>query len=793
MKTNRKETRRLSLSFFALLISLLASAETVQIDGIWYSLVEKAKQAELTRNPDRKTKYRGNISIPSTIVYNGTTYYVTGIGDYAFNECHELTSVFIPEGITRIGIWAFYNCDRLSTITLPESLTIIKDGAFLVCSSLTSINIPESVTSIGERAFRECSSLTSISIPESVKSLEDGTFYGCSSLSSIIIPNSITNIGSSTFFGCSKLTSIIIPKNVTSIGGNAFAYCSGLTSFAIPESVTNLGSHAFIGCSKLTSVTIPDRLTEIPSGTFQECSNLSSIIIPEEVTIINEYAFLNCNSLGLVILPKSLRKIEERAFANCFELSDLFCYAETIPTTQPDAFENSYLESATLHVSTSTLDSYIATAPWSSFGTIVELGATITRITLDKTFATLTEGETLPLAITTTPDDADANLISWSSSNSNIATVTNDGRVTAVAPGTATITATANDGSEVSASCEITVSPASYAFTLLIDEEVFYTDTLTRGSRIESVIEPQKEGYTFSGWGEIPEVMPAHDVTLNATFIINKYLVTYKIDGIKIATDSIEYNATIVAPNVPEKEGYTFNGWGEIAETMPAHDLVYESSYSVNSYTLTFIVDEEVYAQEIVEYGTTINAPEAPAKEGYEFVEWSGLQKTMPAKDITVTATYKSLKPVYLAIRQADNGCVKLKLFEGASCTFIIEAIEGWAINAVTFNGEDITSQLEDGNTFTTPEMLEDAVLNISYEKIDDSIEQAEARKIAVRGHNGIISISGAEQGETITIYTLDGTMVANKTVATEITSVEVPTGKIYLVKVADKVVKIGM
>lgn len=451
------------------------------------------------------------------------------------------------------------------------------------------------------------------------------------------------------------------------------------------------------------------------------------------------------------------------------------------------------MENATLHVPAKTLEAYKTTAPWSSFGRFETLEITVTDITLSQTTASLIEGEDLVLTVTVAPEDADDKSITWSSSDEATATVDAEGKVTAVAPGTATITATANDGSGVSASCEITVLPASYAFTLLIDEEVFYTDTLTRGSRIESVIEPQKEGYTFSGWGEIPEVMPAHDVTLNATFVINKYLVTYKIDGVKIATDSIEYNAPIIAPNAPEKEGYTFNGWGEIAETMPAHDLVYESSYSVNSYTLTFIVDEEVYAQETVEYGTTINAPEAPAKEGYEFVEWSGMPKTMPAKDITITATYKSLRPVYLAIRQADNGCVKQKLFEGASCTFIIEANEGWTINTVTFNGEDVTSQLEDSNTFTTPEMLEDAVLNISYEKIDDSIEQAEARKIAVLGHNGIISISGAEQGETITIYTIDGTMVINKTAATEITSVEVPTGKVYLVKVADKVVKIGM
>ena len=149
--------------------------------------------------------------------------------------------------------------------------------------------------------------------------------------------------------------------------------------------------------------------------------------------------------------------------------------------------------------------------------------------------------------------------------------------------------------------------------------------------------------------------------------------------------------------------------------------------------------------------------------------------------------------PDYLTIRQADNGEVGIAVDLGRTYKVHIAPSTGWKIHSVTLDGKDMTAQLSNDNTFTTPTLTASSVLNVAYVKEGSAINNVPANQAVVRGHNGIISISGAEQGETITIYTLDGTMVANKTVATEITSVEVPTGKVYLVKVADKVVKIGM
>ncbi|MDY5921833.1 MAG: leucine-rich repeat domain-containing protein [Candidatus Onthomorpha sp.] len=104
----------------------------------------------------------GNLIIPSTISYNGTTYSVTSIGDRAFYECSSLTSVTIPNSVTSIGEGAFYECSELTSVTIPNSVTSIGDYAFSNCSGLTSVTIGNSVTSIGNYAFYECNGLTSI-------------------------------------------------------------------------------------------------------------------------------------------------------------------------------------------------------------------------------------------------------------------------------------------------------------------------------------------------------------------------------------------------------------------------------------------------------------------------------------------------------------------------------------------------------------------------------------------------------------------------------------------------------
>ncbi len=169
--------QKLLLTLFALCIPWCAWAD-VEINGIYYNLVQKAKIAEVT-NGGTTGRYSGDIVIPASVEYEGVTYSVTSINSNAFRECYYLNSVIIPNGVTSIGNYAFWSC-----------------------YSLTSIEIPNSVLSIGESAFNGCSSLASVEISNNVTSISSFAFRGCSSLTSVVIPNSVTSIGRDAFCRC---------------------------------------------------------------------------------------------------------------------------------------------------------------------------------------------------------------------------------------------------------------------------------------------------------------------------------------------------------------------------------------------------------------------------------------------------------------------------------------------------------------------------------------------------------------------------------------------------------------
>ena len=212
-----------------MMLPLVASADAVEIDGIYYYLTAETKQAEVTKNP---SKYSGSVLIPEKVTYESVEYSVTSIGNEAFHNSYGgLTSVTIPNSVTTIGYRAFYNCTGLTSIAIPNSVTSIVKEAFYHCSGLTSVTIPNSVTSIGDFAFDSCSGLTAITVEEG------NAIYDSRDNCNAIIETGTNQL----VFGCQNT---IIPNSVTSIGDCAFVGCSGLTSITIPNSVTSLGVRA---------------------------------------------------------------------------------------------------------------------------------------------------------------------------------------------------------------------------------------------------------------------------------------------------------------------------------------------------------------------------------------------------------------------------------------------------------------------------------------------------------------------------------------------------------------------
>ena len=179
-----------------------------------------------------------------------------------------------------------------------------------------------------------------------------------------------------------------------------------------------------------------------------------------------------------------------------------------------------------------------------------------------------------------------------------------------------------------------------YKLTYQVENETYKTYDMEYGATISPENSPVKEGYTFSGWTEIPETMPANDVIVTGTFTINKYKVTYMVDGIEYKTTEIEFGSSLTAETEPTKEGYTFSGWSGLPETMPANDVTITGSFTVNKYKLTYTLDDKEFKTIEVDYGTALIPEESPTKEGYTFSGWSGLPATMPANDVIVTGSF---------------------------------------------------------------------------------------------------------------------------------------------------------
>ncbi len=368
-----KHNFNLLLVALMLLCSTVATAHDFEVDGIYYSISSSTDKTvavtyRSTSYVYESYEYSGNVTIPSVVTYNGTTYSVTSIGFRAFYECTGLTSVTIPGSVTSIENQAFSSCFSLASIEIPGSVTSIGDGAFIGCTGLTSVTIGNSVTSIGQGAFMGCTGLTSIEIPGSVTSIDYYAFYGCSSLASVVV-----NEGNTTYDSRENCNAIIetatnkliagckntiIPDGVTSIRDDAFGKCTGLTCIVIPNSLKSYGTGAFSGCTGLKIVInfssfnfkkgegiaeYADMVINAPDGSIEGdfvfcvidgknilCAYLGNgvdMVLPDnykgESYAIGDYAFYGCTGLESVEIPNGVTAIGDYAFSGCSSLKSV--------------------------------------------------------------------------------------------------------------------------------------------------------------------------------------------------------------------------------------------------------------------------------------------------------------------------------------------------------------------------------------------------------------------------------------------------------------------------------------
>jgi len=371
-----------------------------------------------------------------------------------------------------------------------------------------------------------------------------------------------------------NLTSVVVPSTVVYDG----------TTYL----VTEIGDNCFFQCYNLTSVTLGNNVTYLSNCAFFGCSNLTSVQMPA-VKTISFLAFYYCTSLTSITLPSTLTKIDlYGAFNSCTSLKTIVCNAEKVPsivnTFGYDSFDPA---TALLYVPSGCESKYQAAACWQKFMAISYIGdESLLAMKMNETELALRKESTATLTVTRYPDTATAETLSWSSSNPEVATVDQQGLVTAVNAGKATITVTSSNG--LTATCDVTVAAEIYTLTYQVDGSEYKSQKYAEGSDITPIAAPKKVGYEFSGWQNMPSVMPDHDVTVTGTFSIGTYDLIYMLDGEEYKRYPLTYGTEITPESDPEaRENYVFSGWSTIPSTMPGNDFTVTGSFVSTYYDVT--------------------------------------------------------------------------------------------------------------------------------------------------------------------------------------------------------------
>lgn len=318
----------------------------------------------------------------------------------------------------------------------------------------------------------------------------------------------------------------------------------------------------------------------------------------------------------------------------------------------------------------------------------------------------------------------------------------------------------------------LTIERTSFAIRYYLDGSLIRTDSALYGARIPLSESPVKEGYTFSGWSDLPTTMPAGDLTVYGTFSPKRYALTWMLDGEPYATDSAVYASPLSTYLVKHadmsREGCTFSGWQLLSDSlMPSHDITIEGRFSVNSYTLTWMVDGEIYRQYDVAYGTALVAEQAPAKLGCTFSGWSDLPATMPARDVVVSGSFSYDEQCPAPTVSYEDGTLKFAC-ELPDVLFVSEVsspdMGTYQSDSISLAKTYLIQVYAQRDGYADSEVTTAMLLWIDAKSFDTPLDdklEIEAVPVLVYGTRQEISVRCLLENEQIEVYTADGRQIA--------------------------------
>lgn len=426
-------------------------------------------------------KSAANTKISSTVAYKNVNMTVNTIQPYLANNNKYIETLFVNND-GELAKYAFSGCNNIKSITLGKNISKIGDYSFSGCSSLEEIDIPDAVTSIGANAFENCKAMVSATIGNEVEIVDGYAFSNCSSLNEIKIGSKVKTINKYAFSGCSSLPSITIPQAVIDIKDYVFKDCISLKEVIMADSNVelNLGSNGnnpmFSSCP-LETVYIGRNINYNTSSNqgyspFYRNTSLKTVIITDKETEISENEFYGCSNLQQVSVGDGISTIGNWAFSGCSNLNH-FAFGSHVQSIGKEAFSDC--------TAVTEISSRSSIPPTCGEQALDDINKWECRLIV--------------------PKGRKGNYQS------------------------------ANQWKEFFFIEEGDYT-GSYNLIYMVDGEVYKTVSYDFGAPITPEPTPTKEGYIFSGWSDIPETMPANDVTVYGTFSVDESEYAVR-DGIK--------------------------------------------------------------------------------------------------------------------------------------------------------------------------------------------------------------------------------------------------------------------
>ena len=346
---------------------------------------------------------------------------ITEMGKYAFADCVSMTDVKFSKYLTEIDDYTFSGCSSLGSVTIPDRVKTIGEGAFADCKNLQSVYLPRNMTTLSCWAFSGCSALKTIRINGTTGVFAENAFDGCVSLEDIYLSTAIVpEADEDAFANANYNATLHVPTEAVDAYKTTAPWCyfkhivalneqddspylmtiqytfnketmtatvtkvttQNTDKVVIPATtefegetyrVTVIDMKAFFENQSLVSIELPEGITEIGIQAFLECSSLTSFIVPNSVREIKTSAFASCRAMTKCVFGSGVSNIESSVFVNDYDITDIYCLAEKVPSTNREAFFEYLYPRATVHVPAQSLGAYKTTAPWSNFSNIVAI------------------------------------------------------------------------------------------------------------------------------------------------------------------------------------------------------------------------------------------------------------------------------------------------------------------------------------------------------------------------------------------------------------------------------------